>query len=94
MSGCASWVLEVAPGERSWINPNAVRKGGVGILLANKYARLVTATGSLYKDRVIWIELEGVEGWNVGLACVYAPNILTEMRHLWHILVDALPKDC
>jgi hypothetical protein len=94
MPGCASWVLEAAPGERSWLNPNAAGKGGVRILLANKYARLVTATGSLYEDRVVWIKLEGVEGGNVGLACVYAPNIPTERRHLWHILVDSLPKDC
>jgi hypothetical protein len=94
MPGCASWVLEAAPGERSWLNPNAAGKRCVGILLANKYARLVTATGSLYDDRVVWIKLEGVEGGNVGLACVYAPNIPTERRHLWHILVDSIPKDC
>ena len=94
MPGCKSWVLEAAPGEQSWLNPNAAGKGGVGILLANKYARLVTATGSLYEDMVVWIKLEGVEGGNVGLACVYAPNIPTERRHLWYILVDSLPKDC
>ena len=28
MPGCASWVLEAAPGERSWLNPNAAGKGG------------------------------------------------------------------
>lgn len=30
--GCASWVLEAAPGEKSRINPNAAGRGGVGIL--------------------------------------------------------------
>ena len=30
----------------------------------------------------------------MGISCVYAPNIPTDRRHLWHILVDALPKDC
>ena len=94
MPECASRVLEAAPGERSWLNPNAAGKGGVGILLANKYAKLVTATGALYENRVVWIKLEGVEGGNIGLACIYAPNILTDRRHLWHLLVDALPKDC
>lgn len=92
--GCASWVLEAAPGKRSWLNPNATGKGRVGILLANKYAKLVMATGALYENRVVWIKLEGVEGGNIGLACVYAPNIPTERRHLWHTLLDALPKDC
>ena len=47
MPGCASWILEAAPGERSWINPNAAGKGGVGILLAHKYARFVTEHGAL-----------------------------------------------
>ena len=35
-----------------------------------------------------------MEGGNIGLACVYVPNILTDRRHLWHILVDALFKYC
>ena len=82
MPGCASWILEAALGKRSWLNPNAAGKGGVGILLANKYARLVTATGALYDNRVVWIKLERVEGGNIGLACVYAPNNPTDRRHL------------
>ena len=35
-----------------------------------------------------------MEGGNIGLACIYAPNIPTDRRHFWHILVDSLPKDC
>ena len=94
MPGCSSWILEAAPGERSWLNPNAAGKGGVGILLANKYAKLVKEHGALYDDRVVWIKLEGIEGGSIGIACIYAPNIPTDRRHLWHIMVDALPKDC
>jgi hypothetical protein len=75
------------------LNHNAAGKGGVGIILANKYIRLVTATGSFYKDRVVWVKLEGIEGGIIGLACIYAPNILTDRRHLWHILADTLPRD-
>lgn len=37
MPDCASWILEAVPGMRSWLNPNAAGKGGVRILLANKY---------------------------------------------------------
>ena len=48
----------------------------------------------LYDNRVVWIKLEGIEGGNIGFACVYAPNIPTERRHLWHIMVESLPKDC
>lgn len=94
MPGYASWILEAAPGERSWLNPNATGKGGVGIMLAQKYARLVTDHGALYNDKVVWIKLEGVEGGNIDIACVYAPNTPTERRHLWHIMADSLPKDC
>ena len=94
MPGCASWILEAALGERSWINPNTAGKGGVGILLTHKYARLVTYHMALYDDKVVWIKLEGIEGGNIRLACIYAPNIVIGIRHLWHIMVDALPKDC
>ena len=65
MLGCASWVLEATPGEKSWIDPNATGKGGVGILLAHRYARLVTDHGALYEDRVVWIKLEGIKGGNI-----------------------------
>ena len=74
MPGCASWILEAAPGKRSWLNPNAAGKRGVGILLANKYAKLVTATGALYENRVVWIKLERVERGNIGLACDICPK--------------------
>ena len=53
MPGCTSWILEAALGERSWLNPNAAGKGAVGILLANKYAKLVMDTGALYENRVV-----------------------------------------
>ena len=94
MPGCASWILEAGPSERSWANPDAAGKRGVGILLAHKYTRLVTNHGSLYNDRVVWIKLEGIEGGNIGIACIYAPNISTERRHLWHVLMESLPRDC
>lgn len=35
------------------------KRGGVDILLASKYARLVSASGILTKNMVIWIQLEG-----------------------------------
>ena len=39
-------------------------------------------------------KLEGIEGGNIGLACIYAPNISTERRHLWRDIMKLLPKDC
>ena len=72
---CASWKLEAAPGEKSWINPNAVSIRGVGILLAQKYARLVIDYGALYDNRVVWIKLEGVARGYIGIVCIYAPII-------------------
>ena len=53
MPGGASWILEAAPGKRSWLNPNVAWKGEVGIILAHKYAKLVTTHGALYDNRVI-----------------------------------------
>lgn len=66
----------------------------MGILLSHKYARLVTMHRSLYDNKVVWVNLEGIEGGIIAIACVYAPNIPTDRRNLWHIMVDSLPKDC
>lgn len=93
MAGTTSWIPEAAPGERSWINPNAAGKGGVGIILVNKYEKLVSEHGTLYENRVVWIRLVGIEGGNIGIACVYTPSIPTERRHLWHLMMDSHPKD-
>ena len=49
----------------------------MGIILAQKYVKLVTAHEALFDNRVVWIKLEGIEGGNIGLVCVYAPNIPT-----------------
>ena len=50
MPGYTSWILEAAPGERSWLNSSAAGKGGVRILIANKFAKLVTANGDKSHD--------------------------------------------
>ena len=94
MPGYTSWILDAAPGARSWLNPNAADKGGVRIIMANKFAKLVTANRSLCDNRVVWVKLEGVEGGNIGIACIYAPNISSERKYLWYMLIDTLPKDC
>lgn len=39
MPRCKNWILEAAPCNRSWINPNVAGTKGMGILLFNKYAR-------------------------------------------------------
>lgn len=46
MHGCASWILKAAPGERSWFNPNAARKGGgLGFYLPMSMQDLLQITG-------------------------------------------------
>ena len=49
--------------------------------------------GAYYEDKVVWIKLGGIGG-NIAIAYVCAPHIPTDRRHLWHIMVDSLPKDC
>lgn len=93
MCGCVSWILEVAPGERSWFNPYAACKGGIRIFIAHKYVKLISTHGALYDDRLVWIKLEGTEGENIGLAYVYASSILTERRNMWLVMIDSLPKN-
>ena len=94
MYGSASWILEAASGKGSWANPDAAEKRRVEILLAHKYVRFVTAHDSFYNNRGVWIKLEDIEGGSIGLACIYAPNTPTKRRHLWHIMMKSLPRDC
>lgn len=53
---------------------------------------MVMSHVSLYEDKAIWIKLEGIEGGNIEIACVDAPNIPIECMHLWHFIMDSLPK--
>lgn len=92
MPWCIGWKLEVEPGYKNWLNPDGAGKGGVGILLASKYARLVTMSGSPMNKRVVWIKLDGIEGGNLGIACVYAPNIPSHRNELWQEMAEHLPK--
>lgn len=80
---CKGWLLEAKPGYKNWLNPNGASKRGVGILLAAKYARLITATSSIMQNRVIWLKVEGIEGGNLGIACIYAPNVSSQRNALW-----------
>ena len=36
--------------------------------------------------------MEGVDGAKIGIPCIYAPNIPTERRHLWHVMMESLPR--
>lgn len=72
--------------------PNAAGRVGVGIILANKYVKLVITHGTIYEDRVVWIKFEEVEGGNIGIAYIYAPNIPTKDKHCWHLTMDFRPK--
>lgn len=53
------WILEVEPCYKSWLNPNGAGKGGVGIFLDTKYARLVTSSGAIMNNRVVWKKNRG-----------------------------------
>ena len=63
------------------------------ILLAQKYTKLVMNHDFLHNNRVVWIKLEDIKKRNIGLACIYASNILTKKRHLWRIILDYLLRD-
>ena len=63
------------------------------MFLSSKYARLETKPRSLYEYIVLWINLQSVEGGNIGVAFVCTPNIPTERRQIWHLMTDSLPKD-
>lgn len=82
MLGVSSWIPNAVPGERSSLNPNGAGRGGLGILLANRYAMMVSTHGTLYEYKVVWIKLERMDAGNIGIACVYVPNIPSDRRHL------------
>ena len=70
MPWSTTWVLEVEPCYKSWLNPEWAEKGGVDILLASKYHGLVTSPRPIMNDRFVWIKMEGIEGGNLGIACI------------------------
>ena len=68
---------------------NGAGKGGVGILRASQFARLVTLSKSIMNSRVVWIRMERLEG---GIACIYAPNVPSHVSLLWQEMTISLTK--
>ena len=75
-------------------DPNAAGKVGVDILIAHEYVSFVTDHEALHGNKCVWIKMEGIEGRNIGIAWIYAPDILTDRRRLWHIMLDSLSMNC
>lgn len=65
----------------------------MGILLAQKYAKQVMNHDFLHNNRVVWIKVEDIKRENIGLTCIYAFNISTKKRNLWHIILDYFLRD-
>lgn len=75
MLGHINWILEATPRKRTWLNPSAVGKRGVDILITNKFVKFVTSTSFLYDKIVVWVKFEGIEGEDIVLTCIFAHNI-------------------
>lgn len=73
------------------MNVNGAKIGGVDIFLVSKS---VIKHGALYSIRVVRMKTKMLEGDNLGIVCIYTPNIFIDKRHLWHILTRSLPNDC
>jgi exonuclease III len=86
--------LDASPGYGHAPHEDEAGCGGVATFLAPQWSRLVSATGSLFDNRVHYFILSGLPGGDVGIANVYAPNSSPHRCALWTVLARELPSTC
>lgn len=72
--GASSWIQEASPGYNNTGTDPGAGCGGISLLLAQKWYKLVTETGHIMNNRAQFVILKGLPGGNVGFINVYAPN--------------------
>jgi hypothetical protein len=63
-------------------------------LSRKKLATIVGKNGTLMENTVQWVILKGLLGGDLGVANIYAPNILRDRCFLWAEMIQKLPRGC
>jgi exonuclease III len=82
------WGLNASPGYGHGPDDDGVGYGGVATLLAPQWSCLVSASGSLFDNRLHYIILSGLPGGDVGIANAYAPNSFPHRCALWTLMAQ------
>lgn len=88
------WGMEASPGYGHDEDATGAGCGGIATLLAPRWESLVSASGSIFDNRVHWFILSGVPGGDLGIANVYAHNSSPERCQLWEAMTRELPGHC
>lgn len=90
---CATtFITEAEPGYT--IDGTHSGKGGMATLIAPRWSKLITDSGSLFGDRTHWCILSKLPGRDLGFVNLYAPNKPHTCRILWETLARELPTSC
>lgn len=69
-------------------------KGGIASLIAPKWAKFISQSGSICGGRVHWFILKRLSGGDIGFANIYALHEPHPRRVLWESMARELPNTC
>ncbi len=44
------------------------------MVVTNKWAKFIVVKGSIVKNRILWVQFNGIPGGKLGVGNIYAPN--------------------
>lgn len=86
--------LEALPGYGHTEDDSGARCGGVVTFFAPRWSSAVTASESIFGNRVHWLTLSGLPGGDLGIANVYAHITSQDRCNLWEAMIRDLPSHC
>ncbi len=63
-------------------------------MVANKWAKFIVAKGSIAKNKILWVQFDGIPRGKLGVGNIYALNESRDRCRLWEDMLVQLPSDC
>jgi hypothetical protein len=64
------------------------------MMVANKWAKFIVAKGSIAKNKILWVQFDGIPRGKLGVGNIYALNESRDRCRLWEDMLVQLPSDC
>jgi hypothetical protein len=86
--------LHASPGYINEKRRVGISKGGVCMVVTNKWAKFIVVKGSIAKNRILWVQFDGIPRGKLGVGNIYAPNEFRDRCRLWEDMLVQLPSNC
>ena len=87
-------MVEASQGYNNGVLDPGSGYGGITILLAHRWSRMVAETSTMLNNRAQYIVIRRLPSGDINFINVYAPNNSLDCIQLWKELMMVLPQNC